>query len=428
MSLSQVKAVANSLFCHRTLIFLLCIQPLFVLTVKSWSSGALVLGGLASLIATTLLKPTSTDHSPGKTWQYHTFLLSFSLLFICVGITGLLRQDLHVAHLDSPARFLLAIPVFILIRRSTIDALTALTITTAAGTLLTLGYQMLPSSKPRWDADRMSSHFADPLSFGYISLAFALLALTSISQTKHHKHGPKLVALQGLAFAAGLYMNIQTQSRTGWLAIPVLAAIAFYVNRKSVTLRKFSIFASAFIVSTLALYHGSEIVQKRIAVTLDEILNYSFEGVAPETSVGLRLTFLRIATDMILQRPLLGFGDTQASKPEVPANVREYASDFAIDFALSAGFHNEIATTAVQYGVFSALAAALCFAVPLSIYWLGLRSESYMSRHAASLGIAFTLVYMISSVSTEVFGLKYTVSLYAMTTAILCGIVTRNDQ
>lgn len=426
MLLTEVRSIAGRLLNHRTLIPLLCIQPLFVLTVQSWSSGALVLGGLTSLITIVLLKQQSFDGSPEKTWQYQAFLLSFSLLFICIGITGLLRQDLHVAHLDSPARFLLAIPIFILIRRSTVDALSILTMAIVIGTLLTLSIQLLPSARQPWDANRMSSHFADPLSFGYITLAFALLALTSIWQTR--PHGPKLTVLKGLAFTAGLYMSIQTQSRTGWLAIPVLAAIAIYVNRNRLPSWRFSIPAFLVITSMFALYNSSEIVQTRINQTLDDISHYSFEGVAPETSVGLRLTFLRIAADMISQKPVLGYGDTQVTKPEVPVSVKAYASDFAIDFALSAGFHNEIVTTAVQYGLFSALAAALCFLIPLSIYWIGLQSESSTSRQAASLGIAFTLVYMMSSISTEVFGLKYTVSLYAMTTAILCGIVTRDHQ
>ena len=410
-------------------LLLLCIQPLFVLVIKGWSSAALVLSGLICLIVNWRCnRMTSISKAASKDQAFHAFLLAFSLPFILIGLTSIFRQDIHVAPLDSPLRFLLAIPVFILIRRTSFDALGALSLSIALGLLITLSYQFLPSKPPSWDSVRMSSHFADPISFGYISLAFAFSSFISILHSKQERL--VLTSLKAAAFCAGIYMSVMSLSRTGWFAVPFILVFALYLiyKNKDAPLRKWAIPISLISGILIAAFFGASAMKDRLSSALTELRTYSAESESPDTSVGLRLTFLRMASDMIQERPLLGHGDTQIVKPEVPERVREYASNTAIDFALSAGFHNELVTAAVQYGLFSATALAMVFLVPLGIYWRGLQQASLTSRHAASIGIVFTLIYLASSVSTEVFGLKYTISLYAMTTAILCGIVTRKTQ
>ena len=169
----------------------------------------------------------------------------------------------------------------------------------------------------------------------------------------------------------------------------------------------------------------SPTVQQRAMLTVDEVRTYSFVGMAPETSVGLRITFARIAADLILERPLTGYGDTQKSPPPMPAVVQHYASRYAQDFALASGFHNEAITNGIQSGAAGALATLALFVLPWCIYIRAIRLGNGEQRAAGLLGMVFGITLFVSSLSTEVFGLKYTASYYALTTAVLCGLCLR---
>lgn len=405
---------------------LLCMQPLFALVVKGWSSGTLLLGGLACLLSLFLYRKSLAPSISGSTtrgWEFHAFWISNCLLFIFVAVSGLLRHDLRISNLDSPARFLLAIPVFILLRQLRVNITQMMTLCVTLALILTLLDQTLFPSKNPWASDRMSNHFADPLAFGYIVLSFSMMALTSLVYSMPRSRW--LTLLTVIAFCAGVYMNIMTQSRTGWLAIPLGLGFLLYSKRKNLNTKSTIFILSITAAALLLIYGFSERVRLRIGAAISDITSYSLVGIAPDTSVGMRITFLRIASDMIAERPLIGHGDTQQKRPNVPEIVNSYASPHAINFALSSGFHNEVVTNAVQYGILSGIAALLLFLVPLAIYWKNLHASQTSNQYAAALGIVFTLTYFTSSLSTEVFGLKYTASLYALMTAILCAAATR---
>lgn len=412
--------------CLTLLAWFLCMQPLLVLVIKGWSSTILILGGLACLITIAISKKKLVDfvQPTPRGWELNAFLFTNSLPFLLIGMAGLLRNDLHAAQLDSPTRFLLAVPVFLLVRHLRTNIVHVLTIFVALGLLSTLAHQVFFPSPRLWDEMRMSNHFADPLAFGYISLSFALISLTSLgfSQTKELW----LVILKIFAFGTGIYMSVMTQSRTGWLAAPLVLAFLLYLKREQLSLRAISISLLFALSGSIATYTISEKIHSRVDYMINELVDYSFQGVAPDTSVGLRITFLRIAFDLIVDQPVLGHGDTQIKQPVIPNVVKSYASPYAIDFALSSGFHNEVITNAVQHGLPVALATFLIFAIPFAIYCRGLRKPISSNNYAAAIGIVFTLTYFISSLSTEVFGLKYTGSLYALVTALLCAATTRD--
>ena len=406
---------------------LVCAQPLLVLVIAGWSSGILILGGLACLVVVLMSRYRHffTPEALPKGYDFYLFLLAYSLFFILIFFSELLRSNFHFAVLDSPVRFLLAIPIFLLIRRIHFDITRTLMLFISLGLIVTLIDQLFFPSEHPWHLTRMSTHFADPLAFGYISLAFALTSLVSLICSK--PQSIVLVALKLVAFCAGIYMSVMTESRSGWLAIPLVLIFLLYVKRKQLSFKSFAFCLLVLAGAAIVTYNSVEKVRSRIDAGMNELSSYSFQGVAPDTSIGMRITFLRIAYDMVSERPLTGYGNTHLNKPEIPKTVTTYASPFTIDFALSSGFHNEIITNAVQYGLWSAFAASLLFLVPLGIYWQGLKRQSIITQHAAAVGIAFTLTYFVSSLSTEVFGLKYTASLYALITAVLCAATTRNN-
>jgi O-antigen ligase len=161
-------------------------------------------------------------------------------------------------------------------------------------------------------------------------------------------------------------------------------------------------------------------VHERLDEAIGDVTSYSFDGQAPISPVGLRITFLRIASDIVVQHPIEGIGDT-SHKPPPPVSRFPYATQFAIDYAYGSAFHNQVVSDAVRHGVLGGLAAALLLIVPLVAYVRGLRHGDAQARHNAALGLAYGGVIVVTSFSTEVVDLKYTASLYALLTAVLCG-------
>jgi O-antigen ligase len=154
---------------------------------------------------------------------------------------------------------------------------------------------------------------------------------------------------------------------------------------------------------------------------MNEVVNYSWQGMAPESSVGFRITFLRIASDMFAVSPWAGFGDNGYDLKSLPSPIYVYASPESIRLAFNAGFHNEMVSNAVRFGIGGLLSSALLFLAPLFIFIHHSASSSVIQRSNALLGLVFATCFFISSFSTEVFDLKYMASFYALTIAMLCA-------
>lgn len=402
-------------------------QPLLLLVVRSWSSAVLMIGALLCVWELAARRRRNLPHAHGNA-DADSLVLWFSAGFAAWAAATLLaaamRGHLDWPLLDSPSRFLLAIPVFFYVRSVGVLGPRILGHSAAAGLFLTLGHQTFFPHDHDWMVGRMSNHFADPLSFGYICLSLAFIVLASLLSGL--KQPRWVFVFQIAAVAIGLYMSVKTASRTGWAVLPLILLCIVFYRFKAVSLKGICV-AAALAMSLLVLgYFVSPTVQERSKATVEEVQAYSFQGLAPETSVGLRITFARMAADLMLENPWTGYGDTQKTRPRMPASVQDYASRDAQDFALSSGFHNETVTNGIQSGVLGVLATLGMFFIPWVIYIHAIRSDNDERRLSGLFGMVFGLTIFVSSISTEVFGLKYTASFYALTTAVLCGLCLRS--
>jgi O-antigen ligase len=404
---------------------MLCAAPLFVLTLRGWSNIVLFCG---AIVCTALLlwhpaaAPSSYD---SKERRYATaVLLALFLPLVSVAWSSLWRLDPYPSPFDSPSRLWAAIPIFLAVRRYRLDPSRILQFALPLGLAVTLGHQLIAPQPRLWGPERMSTYFADPLVFGYLSLAFGLMCLMSISLRDDWRERPWVFALQGVAVMLGLYLSIRSGSRSGWLAIPVIVGIWLHLNvrpphRRGRAMVPYLALLFACVLAVAA-YELVPRVQTRILEAVSDLSTYSFHGVAPDSPVGLRVTFLRIAADLIVAHPVGGVGDT-AHMPPMPLDAFPYASALAVETAFESAFHNQIISNTVRYGVFGGFAAALLLFVPLVVYGRHLRSGNEVARRNARMGLAYSICIVVSSLTTEVVDLKYTASLYALLTALLCG-------
>lgn len=265
----------------------------------------------------------------------------------------------------------------------------------------------------------MATYFSDPLVFGYTSLTLGLISLVSINLLK--KDSKQLLVFKFSGVFIGIYLSIMSESRTGWFAVPLVAFIWLYMNKAVSGKWKNFLVLAVVVALVLGFFAMPTAIYERFALAFREVRDYPWVGIAPETSIGFRITFLRIAFDLFVSHPIVGFGDTRYELLIVPTHVYAYASPESIRFALAAGFHNEVVTNAIRFGVFGLLASLLLFVVPLFVFFIKLNSSCFVQRANALVGVVFCICIFISSLSTEVFDLKYTASFYALMISLLCA-------
>lgn len=397
--------------------------PLFLVTFSWWSSAILIFGAFACLVY--LLLAQRTPHHPsGPSAERRNMRLMVLVLLapvVSIMVSSLLRGSHVWANYDSPARFLLALAIFLYLVRQRVNMALYLQYTVPISLLFTLCHQIFFFQPHLWGPDRMSTYFADPLVFGYTSLTLGLMSLLSIHSLQKD---PRLLVILKLAgAAAGFYLSTMSGSRTGWLAVPVVILIWMFRQK---FLRGRLGFAWVFGVVAcvmLGFFALPATVQQRWMLGLNEALDYPWVGMAPETSVGFRITFLRIAFDMFLNSPFAGHGDNGYDLLALPAHVYSYATPESLRMAFNAGFHNEMVSNTVRFGLGGLMAAAMLFFVPMALFFRQSTSANAVRKANAVMGLVLTICFFVSSLSTEVFDLKYMASFYAVMVSMLCASV-----
>lgn len=400
--------------------------PVCTLAIKGWANGALILSGLLSLLLISFspVMALRNQHSFSRAEKW--FLFAFATPLLSTLFSAALRSDFHPAQFDSPARFLLAGIVYLFIRGSRRDIMQCLNITIAAGALTAAVYQLMHYDFSHGLATRATTHFMDSIMLGYIALCLGVLALYSAA-SGHIKSKP-LQYVSVLAGIIGIGLSVLTKSRTGWLALPfVLVLLGFQLSRhKSLNLRK--AIPGLALAGAVLLAISFPTLQQRFNEAAREISTYSFEGIAPDSSNGLRITYWRIGVELLKQRPIQGYGDTARTTPVFPESALSYSSQFARDTVFLVGFHNEFFATTVRAGLLGGLSIMLVFIVPLIIFVRQVSNPDLDKRHAAALGTCLVLIVLISSLTIETFGLKFATSFYALMVSMLLSQTLKADH
>jgi len=397
---------------------LICAAPLFLVTIRGWASVVLFVCGVGAAACLLLRRPgqpiQATEIRAAR-WVAVTLLLPVTAILLSSAFRGKFSGSLF----DSPSRFVIAIPVLLLVLRHRFSVARWLQYTIPATLVLTLLLLRFVEAPVYWGDGRMATYFADPLTLGQYAITLGLMSLASIHL--FGKDSYALVALKCAGAAIGFYLSIRSGSRSGWLAVPIVLAFLMLSRRHKLPGREGIVALVAVVAVLVAGYDLSPTIHARANQALLDYMSYNWTGIAPDTSVGLRITFLRLGAHLVATDPLRGFGDNGfASALNVPA-LASFASPFARDYALHAGFHNEVMTNAVRSGVWGIVATLALFIVPLLVFCRAMRSPSRERIANGTLGVVFMIGQIVSSMSTEVFNLKFTASFAAVFIAALCG-------
>ena len=385
--------------------------PVLTLAVRGGANGSYFLFALAALASALCAGRPVVQHAPpGRLGTVMPVVLALPLASVL--FTQWATADFHAGAFDAPARFLLAAVLLWLLWRLPGLALRHVQWGFMAGALL--APMALWVAGGDGAAGRPQPVFATAITFGNIGLVLGVCTLLSLGWRL--TGSPLERPLKLLAGAAGIYASILSQSRGGWLAVPVLL-VSFILMSRWCRRRKLALLGLSMLMM-VASYHCSHTIQSRMALAVSEYRAFvQADGAAaphgPTSSVGLRLQFWRTALKIFHAAPLTGIG-AQNMRQEFAR--RAEAGQIASAATRFSHVHNEYLQAMAAYGLPGLLARLGIYLVPV---WVFVRAMRAAERDRATAGrIGFAIV-----VSFMVFGLTETMFAITMNASFYCGLL-----
>jgi O-antigen ligase len=398
----------------------LIISPLFLLTVSGWMTRIIA---VCSLLAIYVLyknraKPITVTHKKDVPFFTKLLCATLSLPIIAILLSQSFRAEYSWAYYDSPAHILIGIFILLAIAKTGIEVVKWMSFSLPAALLLALA-NIIINPNLFWGSSRLSTQAVDPLAFGSLSLTFALLSLISI---KLHPQSKLLIAYKIIGVCAGIYLSIASGSRTGWLAIPIIGILWLYYDHKKWSLTTKAMVSVCIVTLITSSYFLSNNIHNRVDETTKNLSQYEWKpkDANATTSFGDRVSFARMAAYLMTQRPIDGWGDGNFESI-IDSPKFYYANMETRKVALISGFHNDITANMVRSGIWGLIATVALFLVPAVFFLRNLRYPNKNERDVAFMALTFLVCQFASSLSMEIFNLRYSASFFGLMIAIFCG-------
>jgi O-antigen ligase len=401
----------------------LALFPLLYMTLRSWTNSFLfILFIIASIYFISHPSAFKTGLS-GKSSKW--LFLTLSSPFLAILISQLFRQDFSATAFDGPSRILLTAFIFLYLKDRQVNFTKILEWVLPVSLIICLGaYFLNPAASEMW-GNRAATYFVDTITFGTYCLILGFICLISIriGSTKEH---PIFTILKIIGFMIGCYLAIKSQSRSAWTAaIGLLIYSSFVRYQKRNLLTPWSLIGVSAI-GILLIYQFSPEVNQRVQTGINEIVTY-FKSNNFDTSLGLRISMIRVAINLIVENPLSGLKDGVMPALNTITSIKPFYTDLLQNMITNTGTHTEILAQGVRSGIWGLISSSALFAVPGLIFFSRISSDNQKIRSASILGLTLVLGLFIASLTIQVFNLKYTSSFYALMIAGLVAQALQNE-
>ncbi len=403
---------------HLPVAVLLLTYPTVTLAVKGGASALLLVASLISLLVLALQRQ---ERQADAVRGGRAICVAMCLPLASVLLSELWHGKLLLSAMDSPSRFVAAIPLFLLVRRQPARALCWSDLSFALGAYVSLVICLVAGRD--WGLGRVGSSFLNPIHFGNIALLLGLLSVLSLHWWRKDGLAIRLFKIGG--FCAGLVASLLTGSRGGWVAIPVAMALVLCVRGGSKTRWWRILLPVSMVLIAAALYFCVGSVQDRIHQVWSDLAQYG-QGYK-DTSIGIRFQIYEAAFASIPRHPVFGLGAggfAESLQARVDAGLM---TPEAAQFGRGE-VHNQLLAYMVNYGLLGGIALLAIHLVPALLFWRCLGSNRPHVRRAGLLGLAFAICFFVFGLTVEMFDLKMTASFYAAMIALLAGIATNDGE
>ena len=395
----------------------LSLFPLLYLTLRSWTNAFVFVLFLLALFYTlqNFQSIRSSLDGPASKWIFFTLCSPLLAIFISQAF----RQDFSSTAFDGPSRILLTALVFLYLKDRQINFTKLIEWVIPISLLICLGaYLLNPAASAMWGG-RAASYFVDTITFGSYCLILGFICLISIGINPDKEH-PLLTLLKITGFTIGCYIALKSQSRSAWTAaIGLLIYLSFVRFHKKHPFYPW-IFMALGAITISAIYQLLPDVHDRVNGGMQEVVSY-FQANNFDTSLGLRISMVRVSTILILDNPLSGLKDGVMPALNTIPSIQPFYTDLLQQMIKDTGTHTEILAQGVRSGIWGLISGIALFFVPGWIFLTRITHQNTSIRNAAIIGFTLVLGLFIASLTIQVFNLKYTSSFYALMIAALAA-------
>ncbi|MEX3811564.1 O-antigen ligase family protein [Paraburkholderia sp. BR13439] len=339
---------------------------------------------------------------------YRWFTIGMLAFVVGIGAQQLALGYWLPRELDSVARFVFALLVFLLLRQLPSRNLRMIGWGCAAGALAVGAWAIINQPPGGWtDANRLNNSYTNAIPFGDTALLLAFLSVFTLGWDNPRDW--RVLVPRVLALVSGGYASFLSGSRGGWLAVPVFVVL-LGMQYHWFTRKKRLLVATLVIVIGAGGLLSTERVQKRFAeVPNDVSMMHKGEDF---TATGLRLQLWNASRMIVERHPLWGVGKghlvnelgAMAKRGEVKAEI------------VNERAHSDFFSTLAEMGA----VGVIC----LLLFYYGMTVYFWRHRHASDPAIrAASYSGLAVASSTVIFGLTIDVLVPVMVTVLLALLV-----
>jgi O-antigen ligase len=339
---------------------------------------------------------------------YRWFTIGMLALVVAVAVQQLLFGYWLPRQFDALSRFVLALPVFLLLRQLPSRNLRMIGWGCAAGALAVGVWALIDQPPGGWtDANRLNNSYTNAIPFGDTALLLGFLSAFTIGWDNPRDW--RVLVPRLLALAAGGYASYLSGTRGGWLAVPVFVVLLGMQYRWFTHKKRLMIATLAIVIAATALLSTERVHRRITEVSTDVSMLHKGEDY---TSVGLRLQLWNASRLIFMQHPVYGVGKGHlAQELGVMAKRGEVKAEIVNERA-----HSDFFSTLAEMGAIGVI-CLLLFYYGISVYfWRYRHSADPAIRAACYSGLAV-------ATSTVIFGLTIDVLVPIMVTVLLALLV-----
>jgi len=352
---------------------------------------------------------------------YKTLLIAFLLPLLAILLSQFVLGTSHGPSIERGARFSVALPILLgaflsldqqVLRQTIWGPMAA---GWAATAIVVYDWSTLPTLY------RPETPGYNAVGYGNLMLLMLVMLIYSLPWTlTRFACAEKILKIVTAIALFGAF--ILTQTRTGWLAVPVFFAIAVLLFGK---LRHPFKLGAAVVAGTLvlvALGASNAALRLRVEQGFNEFRQCQSSTPTADTSVCVRLQLWRTASAMIEDSPWFGAGRTDTFNDALQAQATQglVAPEVARGFGEP---HNDMLQMLASFGILGGIALFIVYAAPLAVFLRRFGSNHPdASRAAAAMGLALTLGFAIFGITELMFRGMRTIGMYTAMVAWLLAL------
>ncbi|WP_083331820.1 O-antigen ligase [Pelistega sp. MC2] len=263
---------------------------------------------------------------------------------------------------------------------------------------------------------------------GILTAFFCLASFLFIPQNFRSNQQLLLKLLLCLGIVGGVISSVLSETRGGWVlpifAIPFILFLLFKHSKRII--RDITLMALACSVVMAGLYFTPLTgIQKRISQAITEVEKYGPNQSSSRTSVGARLEMWRLVTQVIQEKPYVGWG-VDGYRDRMKQFVQEKQAKSTI---LHRHPHNEILNEASKRGVFAALWVILGFYIfYFANYSKRLNHPDIAVRYYATLGCLVIMGWFSFGLTDVFLEHSQTISYFIVYMSVFWGGLVQSEK